>query len=232
MSVRHPEYVAPESVTSTNLTKETLTDSDGRFEWTDGTGDVLNIETITKEGYRISPKTGLNYGVASGSFENPVIFKMWKLGESQKLISHSLSRVGIPVDGQPVQFDLFGGLKVPSAGQLIIRFERDPQILSSGDSRYGWTAEIEIPNGGLIVSNDEFMYEAPESGYQEFFKVEMSKTADGWKSTLDQSFYIQLENGKYFGTLTVHLLTFHSPPPIVLNLDMTINPNGSRNLQP
>ena len=58
---------------------------------------------------------------------------MWKLGESQKLISHSLSRIGIPVDGQAVQFDLFNGIKVLSGGQLIMRFERKPQVLPPGN---------------------------------------------------------------------------------------------------
>ena len=97
---------------------------------------------------------------------------------------------------------------------------------------YDWSLELEIPNGGLVTNEDEFMYQAPESGYQETYKVEMSEGAVNWTASLDQQFYIQLENGKYFGNLTVHLLTFHSPPPVVLTLGITINPNGSRNLQP
>ena len=81
MIARHPEYVAPESVTLTNLTMEMLTDASGRFAWTGGTGDLLSIESVAKDGYLLSPKAPRNFAPSSGSFENPVIIKMWKMGE-------------------------------------------------------------------------------------------------------------------------------------------------------
>jgi hypothetical protein len=164
--------------------------------------------------------------------QNPVIIKMWKLGEPQQLISHSLTRIGIPVDGQPVQFDLFNGKKVSSGWQLIVHLKRDPQILSPGNARYSWSLELEIPSGGLVTNNDEFMYQAPDSGYPKTFMFDMPKDAENWTTALDQQFYIELENGKCFGSLVVHLSTIHDTPPLGLNLDIVINPNGSRNLQP
>jgi len=210
---------------------EQTSDVNGRFEFHGETGDGFGVG-ITKDGYLLPPNARYGFGPQAGTFATPVIFKMWKIGESQQLISHSLSRIGIPVDGQPVQFDLFNGIKVSSGGQLIVRFERNPQSLPPGDAGYDWNASFEIPNGGLAANNDEFMYQAPEGGYQETYKVEMAKSATNWTATLDQQFYIKLDNGKFYGNLTVHLPTFHDTPPIGLTLGITINPNGSRNLQP
>lgn len=157
---------------------------------------------------------------------------MWKLSESQHLISHHLSRIGIPVDGQSVQFDLVNGKKVSSGGQLTVRLKRDPQVLPQRYGRYDWSLELAIPNGGLVATNDEFMYQAPESGYQETFKFDMPKTAEDWTTTIEQPFYIQLENEKYFGSFVVRINTIHDTPPLGINLDIVINANGSRNLQP
>ena len=212
---------------------EKATDLGGRFEIHDVTGDVFDVESIRKDGYTLSPKTPNGFGPSTGNFQNPVIIRMWKLGEPQQLISHHLTRIGIPVDGQPVQFELFGGKKVSLGGQLIVRLKREPQILPPGNSRYDWSLELEIPRGGLAINNDEFMYQAPENGYHETFQFDMPQSAKNWTTTLNQQFYIQLENGKYFGSLVVRLSTIHDTPPLGLNLDVAINPNGwRRNLQP
>jgi hypothetical protein len=234
MDVRHLEYLPAVGQYAKYPSKEFTTGPDGRFEWSDSddTGDVLSLDDVEKTGYVLSTKAPKHFGAQSGNFSNPVILKMWKKGKSQNLISHGLSRVGVPVDGSEVQFDLFNGVRVQSGGQIIMRIKRDPQVLPPGHPRYNWSADLEIPNGGLIASDDDFMYSAPESGYQETYEIEMSKDSEGWKSSLDQNFYIELDNGKYFGSLTVHLLTFHSPPPVILNLEIVINPDGSQNLEP
>jgi len=234
VKVRHwdVKFPAPFGDEVKMIPVEEATDLDGRFEIHDVTGDVFDVESIRKNGYTLSRKTPNGFGPVTGNFQNPVIIKMWKLGESQQLILHHLTRISIPVDGQPVQFELFDGKKVASGGQLIVRLKRDPQILPPGNVRYSWSLELEIPHGGLAVNNEEFMYQASENGYQETFKLDMPKDAKYWTTAMDRQFYIQLENGKYFGSLVVHLSTNHNRPPLGLNLDMVINPNGSRNLQP
>ena len=214
------------------------TDANGYFSVEGISGSDLNIESVGKDGYQLSPKTQLGYRYGQSPVplypdpNKPVIIKMWKLGEAQTLIFHRLSRIGIPVDGQSIQFDLMNGKKVSSGGQLVVRLKRDPQILPRGDSRYDWSVEFEIPNGGLVTNNDEFMYQAPNSGYQETFKIEMPKTSENWTTDLDQQFYIQFENGKSFGSLVVHLSTIHDTPPLGLTLESVINPNGQQSLQP
>jgi hypothetical protein len=64
--------------------KEVITDNLGSFSWIAATGDSLQLESVQKEGYRLSAKaeTGFVYGnapdAASPSEQNPVIIRMWK----------------------------------------------------------------------------------------------------------------------------------------------------------
>lgn len=222
---------AEEMVGAKQIGVKLTSDINGRFEITGVVGTGFGIILSPKNGYMSSSKSPKSFGQNSGSYENPIVFRMWKKGGSQKLISHYISRMGIPVDGQPVQFDLLNGNRVTSGGQFIVSCKRDPLMLPSGNSRYNWSVILQVPNGGLITNNDEFMYLAPEVGYEEAYAVEMDKAATNWTRTLDQQFYIKLENGDY-GNLIVHLPTFHSPPPIVLTFTVTINPCGSQNLEP
>jgi hypothetical protein len=215
----------------TNDVYKTQSDASGLFHFVGLRGWKLDI-TVGKKGYILSSKNPHGFGGSGLSLDQPVIFKMWKPGEPQQLVSHGLSRIGIPVDGQPVQFDLFNGKKVASGGQLIVRLKRDPQILPPRNPRYDWSLELEIPNGGLVANSDEFMYQASENGYQESYKFDMPKDTTNWTTALNQQFYIQLENRKHFGSLVVRLSTIHDTPPLGLNLDIVINSNDSRSLQP
>lgn len=216
----------------TNDIYKTKTDSKGLFRLTGLRGALLNI-TVEKKGY-ISLKfegSWRNVHTSMLTANNRKTFKIWKLGEPQQLISHHLTRIGIPVDGRPVQFDLFSGKRVYSDGQLIVRLNRNPRVIPPR-TRYDWTLELRIPNGGLVATNDDFMYSAPENGYQETFKYNMPKDAENWTAAINQQFYIELDNGKYFGCLVVRLLTIHDTPPLGINLDIVLNPSGSRDLQP
>ena len=238
LNVQQPYFVPATYSTEANYQQfERVTDSNGCFSLENAKGASLTIVSVEKKGYRLSPKSENIYAYGDAprphhpDSHNPVIIRMWKLGEPQQLISHHLTRIGIPVDGQAIQLDLFNGKKVSSGGQLIVRLKRDPQIITPR-TRYDWNLELEIPNGGLVVNDDEFIYRVPDSGYQKTFKFDMPKDAKNWTTALNQQFYIQLGNEKTFGSLVVRLSTIHNTPPLGINLDIVINPSGSRSLQP
>jgi hypothetical protein len=52
------------------------TDKDGRFKLHGASGDGFDIESFGKDGYELEPGQR-SFGAVGGSFENPVIFKMW-----------------------------------------------------------------------------------------------------------------------------------------------------------
>jgi len=86
-------------------------DGAGVFEITGAKGDSLRIESIIKDGYVLSSKaqTSFGYNISTNHLpdrQNPVVFRLWKSGSPQQLVSHRLSRLGIPSDGTAQHFDL------------------------------------------------------------------------------------------------------------------------------
>jgi hypothetical protein len=156
---------------------------------------------------------------------------MWKQGPSQPVITHRFSRNGIPCDGTPVSFDLVAGTKESQVRDLVVTLSRNPVNLTRGDEKFDWTATFELPDGGLVESQDEFMFKAPESGYQRSFRVEMLKDLPTWKRLLKKRFYVTLRGGKLFGSLDVNLSAFYQTSPTGLTMDVVINPTGSKSLE-
>lgn len=215
---------------------ERATRADGRFELTDAKGDVLTVKKLLKEGYEASPKALQNFGYNISTnhvpdSNNPHVFRMWKKGPPQNLIVHRLSRVGIPCDGTPVTFDLFTNQKVTSNGDLRIRLTRAPLQLASRDTKYDWTATIEVSDGGLIQSTDEFMLLAPIEGYSVVETIAVPKDDPAWSPYLRKQFYVKLRNGTAFGKINISLATDYQPPPAGLTMEVTLNPTGSRSLE-
>jgi hypothetical protein len=89
---------------------------------------------------------------------------------------------------------------------------------------------LEIAEGGLLPTQDELAFEAPEEGYQPRLVFEAKKESEDWLPVLRQQFYIKVR-GKYFGRINIDLSASGEPPPTLLTLDSAINPTGSRNLE-
>jgi hypothetical protein len=235
LAVRQWYVASPSNVEPQFDKHEKITGADGAFDLSNGQGDVLTVESVEKPGYVLSSKAGRTFGYnISTNFipdpSRPTIFKMWKRGEAQPLITHYLSRAGIPCDGEAAYFDLMQGKKTSGQGDLIVRFRRNPVRLLPGIRRYDWAIEFEMPQGGLLETNDEFMFMAPEEGYKSTLKIEMPKDSPEWKPRLDRQFFIRLRNGQY-GRLVLRLSTHYEPPPTGLTMDIAINPSGARSLE-
>lgn len=235
MHVRHPAYSPIVGLTTTYPIKNTLTDTAGRFDWTSGVeGDVLSVESISKDGYLLSPKASNAFSPATGSFENPVIIRMWKLGESANLISQDKD-ARIPYDGTPVVFDLLTGQKGSSnsAGDLRVTLIRNPLNIASGyRNAFEWHATIEAIDGGLIQSDDDFMYEAPEDGYQPKIQIDMPTDANKWANIYDISFYAKTRGGQVYSRVKLEFRVDSPKPQTGFTITSAANPSGSRNLQP
>lgn len=229
MIARHPEYVVPESVTSTNLTMEMLTDAGGRFEWTGGTGDLLSIESVVKDGYLLSLKAPRNFAPSSGNYENPVIIKMWKESSKESLISGS-HVFGID-SGKVYTLDLISGRKIEgeAGGDLKVIITRPPD--AQPRDKYQWSFSIEAVQGGLIESDDEFMFLAPQSGYQPTFAMQLDPSNPTWSIEVPKQFFIRTRDGRIYGRIQVNIYSIYNVHSAI-EINYTINPNSSRNLQP
>jgi hypothetical protein len=150
---------------------ERTTDANGYFSVEGISGSDLDIESVGKKGYRLSPKTemGYRYGQSPVPFypdpNKPVIIKMWKELETKESLVTGSHVFGID-PGKIYTLDLMQGKKFEGQadGDLRVSITR-PSVINSKD-RYPWSYSIEAINGGLIETDDEFMYLAPEVGYE------------------------------------------------------------------
>jgi len=209
---------------SIEIPVERTSDKDGRFEISGETGDGFGI-VITKDGYEAEP--GQNgFGTVGGSYDNPVIFKMWSTNIHEKLISGQKSFHIVP-DGRPYFIDLIDGTIAESGtGDLKVWVKRPDQITNG--QRYDWSCEVDAINGGLQVTSDYSMYSAPPDGYVPSFQFEQT-VGSGWgDSTGERRFYVTLNNGKEYGHITIELYAYYNNQiPGLIRLSYAVNPSGS-----
>jgi hypothetical protein len=233
IKVRHWDVVAPTAwgADARIIPIETETDLSGRFEIRHVTGDVFDVESIKKTGYVLSPKTPNSFGPSTGSLQNPVTIKMWKLGEPGKVI---LKKVfwDLAPDGQPCTIDLVSDTKSNgenTSGDLVVKLSRPANI--QPHDRYSWTIVLSAVDGGLAETQDEFLYSAPEAGYLPTITIGMNPERSDWTSVLKKDFYISSRSGTVFGALHFTIRPNYGEASAI-QIEAILNANGSRNLQP
>jgi len=105
-----------------------------------------------------------------------------------------------------------------------------------GAYRANWAYTITPVNGGILPTTDEFMNEAPESGYQNSYKIAMKRDDPNFvDKLLNQRFYFRSNGGKEYGMLYVHFEPLgglaDKDKPCMLSLRYKLNDTGSRNLE-
>jgi hypothetical protein len=213
-----------------SISHKRQSDSNGLFRLAGVSGDAFTVEKIEKEGYQLSDRTVRSYP-ASVDSQNPVVFRMWKQGAKAPLVSgHKV--FGIIPDGRTYTLDLVKGNKSESdqvEGDLRISITRPLGIAQKG--KFAWSFQIEGVQGGLIRTEDEFMYLAPDTGYAPNFSAELSPADEMWTSLDKKEFYFTSRNGRIFGRMQVEVNAVYNDKSAI-EIDYSLNPTSSRNLQP
>jgi hypothetical protein len=215
-------------------TADAQSDSEGLFTLNGKRGASLTV-SFSKQGYYSSGRGEQTFSYAlpkaiSPDPLNPVIFKLRKKGNGESLIKTDFPPgtqiAQLHHDGTPVELDLLKGAQVPAgSGQLKLEFWRD---LSNGNANiFDWKLQLSVLGGGLIGTDEEFAFQAPESGYQSPIVIDMPATNQNWQGEVRSKYYIQLPDGKY-GRIDFYLLSDNG----VFTVQSVINPTGSRNLEP
>jgi hypothetical protein len=215
---------------------ETTSDDKGGFSIKGIKGKLLSVN-ITKEGYYSSKQDNGYYTYAGDNINfvpdqsNPIVFHLRKKGVGEPLVLTDFP-VGIGQiaqlhhDGTPVELNLLNGTQAPAgSGQLKLELWRD--ISDIKKQPFDWKLQLSMFGGGLIPTDDEFAFQAPESGYQPSLVIDMPATNQPWMGEVRSKYYIQLPDGKY-GRIDFYLLPYNG----VFTLHSAINPDGSRNLEP
>ena len=90
-----------------------------------------------------------------------------------------------------------------------------------------WAFRMEIPDGGFIELDEEFPFQAPETGYEPVVQFNFKSGDTNWATDLRKDYYIKFGDPPRYGR--VHLET--SIKMGGARLTYAINSDGSRNLE-
>lgn len=215
---------------------DTQSGADGLFSLYGKHGRGLDI-SVGKEGYYSSRRdpSAFNYAlgpdILSPDRFNPVVFHLRKKGNSVAVIQTHFpigmgQRVQLHHDGTPVELDLVNARETPAGtGQLRLEFWRD--VSDRKAAKFDWKLQVSAPGGGIIPTDQEFAFEAPDSGYQPAVVFDMTATGTNWTDDFRAKYYVHLPDGN-FGCVDIYLLAYNG----VFTVHSVINPTGARNLEP
>jgi hypothetical protein len=212
---------------------EARTGPDGRFDLQGLVGDCLTIEAIDKEGYELSRQARRSYlyngpTYFTPSAQNPVVFKLWKKLGAEPLV-HASKFYGIIPDGRAYSIDFLEKQKQEgrTGGDLIVQITRDKP---AGQAKYDWSFSIEGIGGGVIESTNEFMFLAPENGYQERYGFAMAAGQTNWAGRITKSFFVRSRNGQVHTRMVAEVFSDYRDQA-VFKVEYFSNPAGSRVLE-
>ncbi|MGO8681210.1 MAG: hypothetical protein ACLQUR_04590 [Limisphaerales bacterium] len=229
--VRHWIMADPVSMLagSKEIPLEQTSGTDGRFELTGATGDGFDIVSFKKDGYqRESGKRG--FGAVGGSYDDPVIFKMWSDNIHEKLITGHKSFQIVP-DGRPYFINLTDDtISESGEGDLKVWIQYSNHVVHG--QLYDWSAGIEVVNGGLLEEGiGSAMYEAPTDGYVPSFQLQQQIKGGQSGEIGERQFYLKLKNGQEYGQISIDLYAPWNQIPGLVSVQYAINPSGSRVLR-
>ena len=216
----------------------TQSDSNGLFSLHGKQGSSMSV-SVGKEGYygTHDSKQYFKFGKMDASAkhlpdpQSPGVFTLRKMGKGTELVSTEFplgmgQHPQLRRDGTPVEIDMLkGGQVSPGTGQLKMEFWND--ATNRNARTFNWKLKLTVPNGGLIETQEEFPFHAPERGYQLPLVVDMPVTNKNWRTDLRTKYYVQLPDGKY-GRVEIDLLAYNGS----IRVHSVVNPSGSRNLEP
>lgn len=215
-----------------------ISDSSGKFEIQNASGDVLTIKSLEKEGYEPEPHALREFGYHtserfSSDPNNPVVFRMWKTNVHEQLIIGK-KRFHVVPDGRLYVIDLNQGTIAESgSGDLKVSINYTNQVIRG--QLYDWSCEITPTAGGLLEETDPYssMFLAPQDGYVSTFQLRQQIKGGQYSSIGDKRFYVMLKNGREYGRITIDLIApYNDGIPGMIEIQYAVNPTGSRILKP
>jgi hypothetical protein len=179
-------------------------DETGYFKITGVRGAVIGV-TVSKNGYyQIHNVSNQNfaYGIGADSStkppptrDNPAVFVLHKMGETEPLIQVSSRTYRIPRDGTPVGVNLETGQR-SSTGHIRVEAWTTDQV-KDAERHHDWRCRISVPGGGLVERKGQFDFEAPRDGYLPSDEIMMPHTAERWHPDAERDFFLKLPDERY-----------------------------------
>jgi len=169
--------------------------------------------------------TNLGDGIHRPDPKKPAIFILHKPGVIEPLVRQNEIDRRVEKNGSPKQLGFGDGN--PSHAITFQCWTDDAN--KSVDRLYDWRFKVSVPNGGLVVREGIFAFEAPLEGYQQLDEHFVSKALpdDKWKDSVEKSYFVRF-NDNVYARIDVRMIA-HGSHFVVFS--GYLNPKaGSRNL--
>jgi hypothetical protein len=209
------------------------TDPQGMFSIDNVAGKRLVVR-VSKSGYYASDSRNRFSFEYANPFEEifyrpnpntPVLFYLREQTPAADVTSRSVEMV-VSGDGTPLKLDLLNG-KISIRGQLEVQAWK-PWPPRPMEPPYEWKVLLVILGGGFFETHEDFAFEAPETGYEEPYVIDMSpRLGNLWKVSAERSLYFAFGEPKKYGRMSVRT----DGGSRYVFLDYVINQSGGRNLE-
>jgi hypothetical protein len=211
-----------------------ISDEHGLFSRTGMSGASVLVSVFRERYYGTDRSArSFGYGMPSGEApptkENPAIFVLHKMGETEPLI-FAQGSVRLPRDGTLTEISLRRERPAAVAignGDLRIEVWTD-DANKDALRQYDWRCRITVPGGGLVERTGAFDFSAPLDGYTATFEHAMLRGGSRWTNNLQKEFFLKLADGS-FARVSLQLAAGGDH---FVYLESYLNPTpGSRNLE-
>ena len=209
--------------------------SDGTFSLTGAQGKGLTV-TIHKDGYLPSHQAMQSFEFAEffndqfyvPAREAPVVFRLRKLTGAEPIAKY-LANTEFSISGAPVVLNVETG-KIEESGDIAVI----AAVVGAG-SRNGpdYAITLRALNGaGFAISDDEFLFLAPASGYRSEETITQLASQSGYNLVRKARFYVRTRSGNFAAVeLETTLYDLHNGGKAGFHALVYYNPSGSRNLE-
>ncbi len=211
------------------------TDPLGNFSVTGLRGYSLVVR-VEKDGYFTSAENPSGFGYVGAPKQNfrgdpqkPVVFRLARKRGAEPLLYHRYKAFEVPRDGSPLLIDLVSECTNSPTPDLKIQLWTDEENKDS-EFRHDWSVRIEVVDGGIQDSLEEFDFIAPETGYVPFIELNYPKSlGKNWQRSIQKRFLLRLRNGQMFARMILGVVPHGAH---FCEIEAWLNPSGSRNLEP
>jgi hypothetical protein len=225
-----------------------LTDEQGRFV-IEGEGARVRIEDIIHPQINFNPPTstektlldaGRNSPINVSNWEkyttdNPYLFRAYRVAQYED-VKKGAAGIGMKPDGRIYTFDFTkhwrSGEQVKegeSYGQLRVSCERAE--MEHGRNFQDWRVTLTPVDGGIQMTDNIYMNEAPETGYQPTITVEQRIDDPEYKNMIiNQRYFFTAHHSDIYGSLFIHYKPHFRNEKCNIRIAYKMNMEGSRNL--
>jgi hypothetical protein len=154
--------------------------------------------------------------------DKPFVINVWRVEKFEKVTSES-GAISPSPNGEPVEF---AGVKV-----ICEREPKEPNV-HWRHQRGSWSITFRPIDGGIQETDDLYLNEAPESGYQPELTVSMKRGDPDYKVKIQPArrYYYTAHNGRWYGSFSATFDPYMYDDYCRVGVTNKYNQNSSRNL--